>query len=279
METRGSLPFRVVAEPFIQTHSGDHPQHLNENHAGDKTADMGPPGHATDITGSEASRDDLNKEPVSEEDKSRYFEDLEKEDDGDQCQDPRAGVEKEIATHDTGNGPARPDRWDLGIPVREKMDKTRRYSAKDVKHKVPDVAEVILHVIAEDIKKPHIPQDMEEAAVEKHGGQKRKKLLERREVNGHIRIGVSKRKNPVEIKGFLQAIPLGELPQEGDNIQTDDQGIDHGEVPGPHRISKWNHLLSPLPLSDCLCLYNFWSFHSNPGTLAPLNPILGVIFK
>ena len=77
---------------------------------------MGPPGHAPGAAWSKPPGEDLDEEPISEKDESRYFKELEKEKDGNQGKDLRTGIEKKISAHDTGNGAARPDRGDLGTP-------------------------------------------------------------------------------------------------------------------------------------------------------------------
>jgi hypothetical protein len=173
---------------------------------------MGPPGHSSGAAGSESSGEYLYEKPVSEEDKGRYFKELKKEKDGDKGQNLRARIEKEVPAHDTGDRSACPNGRNLRTPVGEKVDESGRDAAEDVKEKISDMSEVILDVVTEDVKKPHIPEDVENPSMEKHRRQKREKLLECGEVNRNSWIEVSERNDPIDVKSLIQTGALGELP-------------------------------------------------------------------
>ena len=70
----------------------------------------------------------------------------------------------------------------------------------------------VFDVIPEDVKKPHVHDDMKESPVEKHGCQKREVLLETRKMSGNLRIGISEGNDPIKIKGIFQLGALSELP-------------------------------------------------------------------
>ena len=95
---------------------------------------------------------------------------MEKEEDWDQCQDSGAGIENEVSPHDARNGAARPDRWDLRIPICQEMNQTSCDTAEEVESKIPDVAEPVFNVIAEDPKIEHIASEMEEPSMKEHRG-------------------------------------------------------------------------------------------------------------
>jgi hypothetical protein len=48
------------------------------------------------------------------------------------------------------------------------------------------MAESIFNVVTEDIKRPHVADEMPKPTMEKHKGEKRKDLLERREISADL---------------------------------------------------------------------------------------------
>jgi hypothetical protein len=68
-------------------------------------------------------------------------------------------------------------------------------TTKKIEDKISNVANPILNVIPEDIKEPHVPEDVKDSSMKKHGGQKGEKLLECREMDRNLRVGVSDRNN------------------------------------------------------------------------------------
>ena len=92
------------------------------------------------------------------------------------------------------------------------------------------MTEPVFNIISENVKKPHIPKDVKESSMEKHGGQKREKLLESCEVNGDFWMGVSCGNNPIKKKGLFQMRTLKELPQKNKNIDTNYENIDSREI-------------------------------------------------
>jgi hypothetical protein len=47
---------------------------------------------------------------------------------------------------------------------------TSGHAAKKIEDKISKMAQPVLYVISEDIKEPHIPKDVKESTMEKHGG-------------------------------------------------------------------------------------------------------------
>ena len=129
---------------------------------------------------------------------------MEKEEDRDQCQDSGTGIENKVGSHDTRDSPARPDRRDLRIPICEEMDQTSCDTADEIESEITDVAESIFNVIPEDIKKPHVHDNVKGPSVKKHGRQKREILLEACKVSRDFRIRVSEGHDSVEIKNLIQ---------------------------------------------------------------------------
>jgi hypothetical protein len=128
---------------------------------------------------------------------------LEEEKDGDQCHDPRAGIEEEISSHDTRNGSARPDGRDIGIPICEEVDQASCQTTEKIEDEISNVAESVFNIVSEDIEKPHVHNDMKESSVKEHGSQKREILLEPCKVGRKFWVVVSERNHSIEIKNFF----------------------------------------------------------------------------
>ena len=120
----------------------------------------------------------MNEEPVSEKNEGRYLKNWKKDKDRDQCQNLRTRIEKKISSHHPGNRPACANGGHFGIPVCEKMDEARSHAAENIEEKVSNVTKSVLNIVPEDIKEPHISQDVKKSSVEEHGGQKGEPLLE-----------------------------------------------------------------------------------------------------
>jgi hypothetical protein len=98
------------------------------------------------------------------------------------------------------------------------MDHTRGNAAEEIKEQVSNVAEPVFNIVPEDVKKPHVAEDVEEPSVEKHGGQKRENLLKSRKMGSNGRIRVSNRNNAEEKKSFSQMGSLTQLPEKGKSV-------------------------------------------------------------
>jgi len=128
---------------------------------------------------------------------------LEKEKDGYQCHNLGTGIEKEVSSHDTRNGSARPDGRDIGTPVREEVDQTRCHPAEKIKNDISKMSKSVFNIVPEDIEKPHVHDNMKESSMKKHGSQKREILLKPCKVNREFWIRVSERYNSIEVKSLL----------------------------------------------------------------------------
>jgi len=82
--------------------------------------------------------------------------------------------------------------------------------------------------------------------MKKHGRHEREDLIECCEVNRNSRVRISERDDSVKEEGLFQTPSLRELPQEGKDVQSNDQDIDNREILGANRISQRNHLASPV---------------------------------
>jgi hypothetical protein len=92
------------------------------------------------------------------------------------------------------------------------MDHPGGHTTEEVEDEISNVTQPVFDVIPEDVKKPHVHDDMKESPVEKHGGQKREVLLETCEMSGNFRIGISEGYDSKKIKGIFQLGALSEFP-------------------------------------------------------------------
>ena len=83
------------------------------------------------------------------------------------------------------------------------------------------MAQTILDIVAENIQKPHISQDMHKASMKKHEGEECKSLLAECEVGRYLRNRISCRDKAVNVGKPVKILSLGNLNQKTDNIDDD----------------------------------------------------------
>ena len=191
LETGRGMSLCISTKILAHARSWNPIEDFYEDQASDKTADMGPEGNASYIAWRKACRKQLNKKPIGEKDKGGDFDKLEKDEDRNQRHYSGPRIEKEVGPHDAGNCAARPNRWDIGIPVGQKMDDSSSHPAEKVKDEIANMAEPVLNIVSEDVEKPHISEDMEKSPMEKHGGQEWKPLLKDCKLYRELRIRIS----------------------------------------------------------------------------------------
>src|SRR5512136_1829691 len=198
LETGCCMSLRISTK--ILAHSGPwNPiEDFDEDHARHKTTDMGPEGNASHIAWRKACRKQLNEKPIAEKDKGGNFDKLEEDEDRDQRHYPGPRIKKKVCSHDAGNCAARPDRWDIGIPVGHKMNESSSHPADKVKDEITNMAKPVLNIVSEDIEKPHVSKDVEESPMKKHGGQEWKPLLKSCKLSREFRIRISHGDNAIE---------------------------------------------------------------------------------
>jgi hypothetical protein len=92
--------------------------------------------------------------------------------------------------------------------VRHKIDGPRGDTGKEIKDQESPMTQAILHRTPKQMKEPHIPYDMQPSFMQKHVGQEREVIIERKAVDvGPPRVGVPGRDKAEEIKNHPQNIP------------------------------------------------------------------------
>jgi hypothetical protein len=65
------------------------------------------------------------------------------------------------------------------------------------------MAKSVFNVIPEDVKKPHVHNNMKESSVEKHGAEKREILLEPCKLSRKFWVRVPQGNDSIEVKGLF----------------------------------------------------------------------------
>jgi len=212
LETRCRMSLRISTEILANAGSWNPIEDFYEDQAGHKTTDMGPEGNASHIAWGKACRKQLNEKPVTEKNESWNLKKLEEDENRDQRHNLGPRIKKKVCPHDPGNRAARPDGWDIGIPVGDKVDESSSHSGKEVKNEITNMAQPVLDIISENIEKPHVSKDMDESSMKKHRSQEWKPLLNWSKFCRKPWIRISRGDNAIEEEGLFQMRSLRELP-------------------------------------------------------------------
>ena len=106
------------------------------------------------------------------------------------------------------------------------------------------MAKSIFDIVTEDVKGPHIAEQMPETPMEKHKGYERKNLLWSCKISADLGNGISSRDKAVIIDKFIQSYPLGNLVEEKEDIDTDDGVVDNRIIFSWYGVAQGNHFIS-----------------------------------
>jgi len=109
---------------------------------------VGPPGDAASCRDSHRAHpcQELKQEPIAEDDERRDG----NEENEHERQYARAWKKNDIGAHDAGDGATGSERRQIGVEVEDNVGDARTNAANEIKQKIREVAEVVLHVIAKD---------------------------------------------------------------------------------------------------------------------------------
>ncbi len=88
------------------------------------------------------------------------------------------------------------------------MCEARSKAAQQVEKKIPHRTQPVLHVVAEDVKRPHVSQEMPETPMNEHERKQRKCLFKQSKVGSNCRHRVAGRNQAVGDNKFLQHVTL-----------------------------------------------------------------------
>jgi hypothetical protein len=93
------------------------------------------------------------------------------------------------------------------MDVNQKIDDTCCNARKKIEHKEPDVTHLVFHPAPEEVKEPHISDDVQPAPVQEHAGHEGKVIVKRKAMTkAPLGIRVSCGDKAKEIKGMFQSI-------------------------------------------------------------------------
>ena len=183
----------------------------------------------------------LKCEPEADKEKGRDFHEPGKNENWNQGQDPGSGVQDEIGAHDTGNSTAGTDGGNGRIHVQKQMRQARSETAQEVEQEIPKRSQAVFDIVAKDVERPHISQEMQKTSVKKHEGYEGKHLLEGCEIGTDVRDGVAGRYQSIGIDKTIHFIPQRHLEQKHNHIDTDKSRVYHREISGRIDVSNGDH--------------------------------------
>jgi len=104
-------------------------------------------------------------------------------------------IKAEVSTHYCRDRSAGANRWHKGIGIGKDMQQGGGDASRQVQHYVSRATETVLDVVSENPQNPHVAEEMEPAAVKKHGAEEREDFLRGRIEMADLRIGVNCRDN------------------------------------------------------------------------------------
>src|SRR5439155_17759105 len=112
--------------------------------------------------------EDLGKDPETEIRDGRQLKEKWKDENGHEHDDTRERKEKEVSAEHTGYRSRSAHGWNNGIQIRQPVHETSDQPAEKIEKQKSDRSHSIFNVVAEDPKCPHIPDDVQPTAVQKH---------------------------------------------------------------------------------------------------------------
>jgi len=190
------------------------------------------------------SLENLNQEPETDEEERVDFEEQRDEKDRHHHDDPRQGEEAHVASQHsrdcTGGAQCRHDRCWIKKDMRNRGSK----AASEIKGEIASVTQPILHRGSEQPERPHVENEMQPAAVEKHHAEEGKQIGGRELCLAICqRGGVARRDEREVAQEFLelrraQAV----LEEENQAIGRDQQPGYDRRVTGGNGVSDRNHV-------------------------------------
>lgn len=110
---------------------------------------------------------ELKQEPIAQDDERRDG----NEENKDERQNTGAREKNNVGAHDSRDGAAGSERGKSRVKVENDVGEAGADAASEVEEKIGEVAEVVLHVVAEDPKEEHVSGDVQEAAMQEHAGE------------------------------------------------------------------------------------------------------------
>jgi len=117
----------------------------------------------------------LHQEPKDEEEHRRNFNDLQKNKNRYERENPCKRVRHHIRAQNARDRPARSDAGDRGLRIQYRVDNSRAQTADQVKYEVREMAQAVLNVVSENPEVPHVADQMEPASMQEYRSEERQR--------------------------------------------------------------------------------------------------------
>ncbi len=217
----------------------------NQEHPGQKTADMRKKGHAAALlSDTHAAAQNLHKKPEAKHPSGPDVNHACEKSKWNQDQHLRMRVEQQVGAQKTGDRPARTDHRDHGTRIGYRMAHCGNQTAQKIKNNEAPMPHHIFNIVPKNPEIQHISGQMHESAVQKHAGKKTHDRRQNRDFSRKRLLAKKHRRNrPVLInKDLLQLRAKGELVEKNQNIDGNKTDTKNGLNACRVVISKWNHL-------------------------------------
>ena len=163
--TSGVVPIALTVPAWKQTDQED---------PNDESPDMCPPRNAARLIDARCGQGcsavkELHEEPESKDDHGGYFDDLEEYKYGDKRKDPGKWIRNQIGAQDAGNRATGSDAGNRTAAIQNRVDNSRADTAQKIEYEKGEMPQAVLNVVAKNPEVPHVTDDMQPAAVQKHG--------------------------------------------------------------------------------------------------------------
>jgi hypothetical protein len=167
--TSGVVPIALTVAAWKQTDQKD---------SDNESPDMRPPRNAARLIdaccGQRCSAvKELHDEPESQDDHGWNFNHLDEYEYGDKGEDPREWIRNKVRAQHAGDRATGPDAGNRTVAIQNRMDNSRADSAQKIEYEEGEMSQAVLDVVAKNPQVPHVADDVQPAAVQKHGREER----------------------------------------------------------------------------------------------------------
>ena len=168
----------------------------------------------------------MHQKPEDEEEHGRNFNDLQKNENRYQRENPGKRVGHHIRAQNARDRPARSDAGHRGLRIQQRVDNSRAQTAEQVKYEVREMTQPVFNVVSENPEVPHITDQMEPAAMQEYRSEKRQR--DNGKGNMGVRPGEYRRRNNsiMHDESFEAAASKRQLVKKDADIGYDDRDRD-----------------------------------------------------
>ncbi len=181
-------------------------------------------------------------------------------------------MKDEVSAHNTCNCTTGTNRGQFTMQVEDQMWDSGSQSAQQIEDEITQMPKPIFHIVAKDVKEPHVTQQMKKTAMQEHKREERDHLLAGSKVCWNLRDGITRRHKAININKLVKSLPLRQLHKKNQHIDRNEEGVDDWIGLGPDGASNGDHTLkkyqSMMTESMEMCCSQRWSTNqTNRGLL------------